>query len=315
MQVARRLSDRGTRGWAVAPLLLGLFVSTLTHGTAAIAMLLGGASSGGGRGEEGLRGGGDTAIDVSLAGPEATVGTAAPVATTAPPPEVIPTATAAPTAPAALPVDPEAPAVAETSTPQEPPPSIFVTPPVLGGGASVTNGGRTPGAITGPVALGINGSTIEGQRALLPRAATCKDPIAGTWEAHKYNANLGGLWVHFTLAVHRGTGGALVGPILSHTWSGSPLDSVPPECRAGAVNMTVSMNATGVDGGNGRITFGATRYSVVSVECRGVESSYAPDHFSGTIDPQRQEFQSVNNDGLNDINAPYVFRRTGCLDE
>lgn len=304
------------RSWVYAPLLFGLVASSVAHGTAALAMWLGGSGGAAGRlGEGGRSGAGDTAIDVSFAGPESTAA-AAPTATSTSttPPVVAPTATAAPP-PTVAPVDPEAPAPTQTSAPEEPPPSIFMTPPIAGGGAAVANGGRLAGAGLGSGITGVNGSTIEGQRALLPRAATCKDPIAGTWEAHKYNANLGGLWVHFTLSVHRGTGGGLIGPILSHTWSGSPLDSVPPECRAGAVNMTVSMNATGVDGGNGKITFGATRYSVVSVECRGIESSYAPDHFSGTIDPQRQEFQSVNNDGLNDINAPYVFRRTGCLDE
>lgn len=277
-------------------------------------LLRGVGSSGGSRGENGHAGGGDTSIDVSLAGPEATAPAAAPTAppTSVTPPETLPTVSPTTTAP---PVDTEAPAVTATSVPQDPLPSIFLTPPVAGGGGAINNGGRMAGAALGAGTGGVNGNTIEGQRSLLPRAATCKDPVAGTWEAHKYNPHLGGLWVHFTLSVHRGAAGALSGPILSHTWSGSPLDSIPPECRAGAVNMTVSMNATGTDGGNGRITFGSTRYAVVRVDCTGVETNYAPDHFSGTIDPQRQEFQSVNNDGLNDINAPYVFRRTGCLDE
>ena len=63
----------------------------------------------------------------------------------------------------------------------------------------------------------------------------------------------------------------------------------------------------------GRINFGASRYTVVAEDCPSIGTSYAPDNFSGVIDSQRQEFQSLNNDGFVDINVPYVFRRTGCL--
>jgi hypothetical protein len=42
---------------------------------------------------------------------------------------------------------------------------------------------------------------------------------------------------------------------------------------------------------------------------------YHPDHFTGTIDPQREEFQSVNNDGGRAVNDPMVFRRIGCVDQ
>ncbi len=89
-------------------------------------------------------------------------------------------------------------------------------------------------------------------------------------------------------------------------------DRVPPGCALGGFDMTVSMNALG-RADAGRITFGSSRYSVVANRCFSPDASYAPDHFSGTIDAARQEFQSLNNDGFNDINAPYVFRRTGCL--
>jgi hypothetical protein len=39
---------------------------------------------------------------------------------------------------------------------------------------------------------------------------------------------------------------------------------------------------------------------------------YRPDHFTGTIDPAIQEFQSVNNDGGRAVNDPMVFRRIAC---
>jgi hypothetical protein len=76
--------------------------------------------------------------------------------------------------------------------------------------------------------------------------------------------------------------------------------------------MTVSMPASGRADASGHITFGSSRYSVVATRCLMLDTSYAPDNFSGSIDATRQEFQSLNNDGAYDINVPYVFRRTGC---
>ena len=63
------------------------------------------------------------------------------------------------------------------------------------------------------------------------------------------------------------------------------------------------------------LRFGASSYSIVATQCPTASANYAPDNFSGAIDPNRQEFQSVNNDGAVDIDAPYVFRRTGCFDD
>jgi hypothetical protein len=41
---------------------------------------------------------------------------------------------------------------------------------------------------------------------------------------------------------------------------------------------------------------------------------YNLDHFSGTIDPEIQEFQSVNNDGGTAVDEPVVFRRIRCFE-
>jgi hypothetical protein len=273
----------------------------------------------GGGGEGGKAGAGDTEVDVSLAGPTATETTPpAPVETTPPP---VPTAPPAPTAPPPPPdpdptevmEPPPVPTTAETAT-TVPPPTPSVPPPtVAGGGAESTSGGRLPGApalVPGGAGLG---NTVEGQRALLPAAVTCKDPVVGTWEALKYAPGKGD-WVRFSLAIHR-VNGALSGTILSRTWSGGPLDRTPPPCTLGNFDLLVSMPASGRDDGHGRITFGSTRFVILQSKCYSPDSSYSPDNFSGTIDPARQEFQSVNNDGATDIDAPYVFRRIGCLDE
>jgi hypothetical protein len=258
-------------------------------------MLFGGGASAAG-GEGGLRGGGDTSVDISVAGAEEghEIAPPAPVETTPPPP---------------APPDPDS-DLAPPPVDPTPPPSL---PPVAAGG-DATNGGRAPG----PVLLGggpaLKGDTVEGQRALLPSAVTCKDPVVGRWESLKFNP-ASSTWVRFALLVHRADGGELTGTILSHTWFGSAFDRTPPPCSPRGFEMSVSMNAHGRADLVTHIRFGASRYSVVAVQCPMSLADYAPDNFSGMIDTDRQEFQSVNNDGATDIDAPYVFRRTACLDE
>jgi hypothetical protein len=97
----------------------------------------------------------------------------------------------------------------------------------------------------------------------------------------------------------------------AHFWRGSPTDKTPPPCGFTSVEATVSMpDATGkVDGQH--IEFGATHYKWDKIAC-GRPGIYNPDHYSGTIDPARMEFQSVNNDGGEMVNEPTVFRRVSC---
>ena len=173
------------------------------------------------------------------------------------------------------------------------------------GSDSTTNGGRLPGRI----GAGIDGSSIEGQRALLPRAAVCDDPVAGKWEALKFAPGRF-QWVRFLLNVQR-EGTSVHGNILSRSWAGTAFDSVPPPCMPGGYDLTVTMPASGRTNGV-TISFGASRYSVVAETCSTLVVDYYPDNFSGVIDNSRQEFQSKNNDGAVDFNVPYVFRRIAC---
>jgi hypothetical protein len=274
--------------------------SLSVHGAVVLAVLLHFLGGSRGGGEEGKRGAGGTTIDISLAG-----GPSAPAPTlTTPPAPSAPPKTAAREGPA-----PEL----RRAPPAKPAPA-HEAKAASTGESDATESGQLPGIIaTGPT-LGVGGDTIAGQRALLPHAVTCSDPVAGRWEALKYSP-MQSDWVHFELTVRRGAGGVLSGTILSHTWSGTPFDREPPGCSLGSFDLTVSMNASGRADAAGRITFGSSAYSLVTVRCATLGNSYAPDNFSGTIDPARQEFQSVNNDGFNDINAPYVFRRIGCLDK
>ena len=62
--------------------------------------------------------------------------------------------------------------------------------------------------------------------------------------------------------------------------------------------------------------FGGTSWRLTNVFCgpNPPFPDYNLDQFSGTIDPDLQEFQSVNNDGGVMVNMPTVFRRIQCFD-
>ena len=307
------------RRWIYAPLLFGFFGSSCTHGALIVALLLGIRGQAGGSGENGLggSGGGETTIDVSYPGSTPFPVTPGAV-TTAPPP---PTNTKEKTEEKIHEkieekTQPESDVAERVALPEKQAIPSTASSAANGTGSSgVTGGGRSQGPtrVGFPNLSGVDGSTVDGQRALLPAAATCADPVAGRWEALKFSPLLSA-WVHFTLAVHRYEGGALTGTILSRTWSGSAFDRAPPACSIEGFDFTVSMNASGNVDTRGRITFGSSRFSLVSVQCPSIlRTDYAPDTFTGVVDSSREEFQSLNNDGANNVNEPYVFRHTGCL--
>jgi hypothetical protein len=284
------------RRWFFAPLPFAVLASTCSHGSVVVAMLFGAGGHARAAGEGGRTGAGDTSVDVSVAGD----------------PQPVSAATSSPPPPEETKTDDESKEAALQPRPQQKPTVTRekpATPQTQQGTAESTNGGKLPG----PVRVGTagDGETVEGQRALLPSAARCNDPVEGKWEALKYNARIS-TWVRFTLTLHRDASGALSGTILSRSWGGTVFDREPPPCSFGGFDMTVSMPASGRADASGHITFGSSRYSVVATRCLMLDTSYAPDNFSGSIDGTRQEFQSLNNDGAYDINVPYVFRRTGC---
>lgn len=158
-------------------------------------------------------------------------------------------------------------------------------------------------------------ATIAEQRARLPPAAECDDEIvAGIWRSHKYNARFGD-WSVFTLTIRRvpGSPDQLAGTISNRNWDGTAEDEEPPPCdRQRGNDWTVSMNARGTVHGN-TIQFGGYgRWRLDQVHCRSGPYGYNLDNFTGEIDRQILEFQSVNNDGGRAVNVPNVFRRIRC---
>lgn len=157
-------------------------------------------------------------------------------------------------------------------------------------------------------------ATIEQQRARLPAPAKCRDPVAGVWRSHAYN-EMWEEWNVFTLSVKRKDGSEteLEGTVTNEAWYGPESEEQRGRCE-GRLQYLVSMPGEGKVV-NGRIDFGGVReWKLEEVFCGDFDGGYNLDQFSGQIDPDRLEFQSVNNDGGRFVNVPTVFRRIKCLD-
>ncbi len=164
------------------------------------------------------------------------------------------------------------------------------------------------GLLLGP-ALGH--ATIEEQRARLPPPATeCEDPVAGQWRAHVFYRHVM-QWYVFVLDIERAEGNELVGSIQAEFWDGSETDPQPPRCDTGVHRGSVFEHATG-DAHDLAIRFEATDWRDEQV-CGSLGMGYLLDRFSGTIDPERMEFQSLlNADAPEWRDVPTVFRRVRC---
>jgi hypothetical protein len=157
--------------------------------------------------------------------------------------------------------------------------------------------------------------TIAEQRQRLPPPAKCTDPVAGVWRSHTYDEQYGE-WNSFTLQIHRDPAEPtrLVGEIHNHSWFGPSTEVQPGPC-AGALRYEVSMDALGTLSGLDLEFGGQGAWRLDKVLCGSFDGGYNLDHFTGTIDPAIQEFQSVNNDGGSALNVPTVFRRISCFDD
>ena len=160
--------------------------------------------------------------------------------------------------------------------------------------------------------------TVAEQRARLPPPAVCgDDPVAGYWRSHQF-LERDEEWTEFTLEIHRAGGpeeSKLVGKIFNQSWQGGKDREQPGECGPDQLfRVRVSLEAQGEEK-NGQILFEGTSWKMDEMVCgrfRG-EFRYYLDRFTGKIDPDRQEFQSVNNDGGRMVNHPTVFRRVRCF--
>jgi len=154
--------------------------------------------------------------------------------------------------------------------------------------------------------------TVAEQRARLPPPAQCEDPVEGIWKSHDYRQERRE-WTIFTLTIHRVAGTEqLRGSIHNESWYGDPDRSEPGPCE-GELRYQISMDAEGRMH-DGRIELGGVgAWRLDAVLCGELDGGYNLDQFSGRLDLELLEFQSVNNDGGVAVDEPTVFRRVECL--
>jgi hypothetical protein len=175
-----------------------------------------------------------------------------------------------------------------------------------------------------PLVIGLGSSlsprlapaTIEDQRSRLPPPAfECgDDPIAGIWQAHAYYAHVR-QWYRFELTIAREPEdrppGALSGSIRVEFWNGGPEHAEPPSCAERGDRAGVFEQAAGHSEAL-ELRFDATDWRDLEL-CDKQVRGYLLDHFSGTVDPERMEFQSLlNADAPEWRDVPTVFRRVRC---
>lgn len=160
-------------------------------------------------------------------------------------------------------------------------------------------------------------ATIEQQRERLPPPAfECgDDPIAGVWQAHAYYAHVE-QWYLFRLDVSRDpddpNGERLRGTIDVEFWDGGPDVSQPPACGPPADRRGIFEHAAGEAHGLA-LRFDSYDWRDTSVCGPHDARDYLLDRFSGTVDPERMEFQSLlNADAPEWRDVPTVFRRVRC---
>lgn len=156
--------------------------------------------------------------------------------------------------------------------------------------------------------------TVAEQRARLPPPAKCQDKVAGIWKSHDYRSPWR-QWTIFTLNIERVDGGeTLKGTIVNESWRGEDDQSEPGVCK-GELHYRVSMDGVG-SVKEGQISFGGVgEWRLDSILCGDFFGGYNLDNFTGPLDIDLMEFQSVNNDGGRSVNEPTVFRRVECTDE
>jgi hypothetical protein len=157
-------------------------------------------------------------------------------------------------------------------------------------------------------------ATVEEQRARLPApapAGACADTVQGEWRAHTFYPRQR-QWYVFTLHIRR-EGAGLAGDIEVRGWDGRPDQPAFPACRPGLDDWVVAQAAQGTLDGL-RIDFHGTAWRTDRVLCGQGPGGYTLDTFLGTIDPARQEFQSVNRYpiGREMVEDVTVFRRVRC---
>ena len=177
-----------------------------------------------------------------------------------------------------------------------------------GGGDMGRDGAReriapatAPTAPTAPAA----GGTTRPDAA--PRApAPCSDPLAGRWHARRY---ADGEWLEHRVMLTR-QAGDLICEQEFRSWPGELDDVAPPACPDGGRQFFQARLRCVATVRLGGLEIASVELLDRQAFCGGEVPKYNFDHFVGGID--RNQWDAVNDDGVDDVGQPYTFRRVSC---
>lgn len=140
---------------------------------------------------------------------------------------------------------------------------------------------------------------------------SCNDPLAGTWRARVWRAEVGKV-DQVTLTIARIGMTELRGEITVETWDAEHRDADPATCPDGspAVGRVVQLASGWVHGTEVDIVGSDPERTAFAC---GIETTlvYNPDHFTGEL-AEGPTLITTNDDGGIDLGRPHVFTRKAC---
>ncbi|MBK9036549.1 MAG: hypothetical protein IPL61_35755 [Myxococcales bacterium] len=134
----------------------------------------------------------------------------------------------------------------------------------------------------------------------------CPDPVVGLWVARRFD---GVKWNEHRLRLDR-QGGQLTCAQESRSWYGDATSVAPPPCPRGGVSYhLVYLSCAPVEQA---ATLDVRSVTILSEShtCADEFPGYNLDHFTGEL--HDNTWTSSNNDGGDDLDKPYTFRRLSC---
>lgn len=136
--------------------------------------------------------------------------------------------------------------------------------------------------------------------------AACPDPLAGLWLARRFD---GTKWYEHRVSLDR-RAGTLYCHQESRSWPGLADEVSPPRCPAGGFAYHQVLLTCEVIERPPVLELRSVTMDVERHTCDAEIPGYNLDHFTGAL--RGNTWDTVNNDGGDDVDKPYRFHRVSC---
>ena len=140
-----------------------------------------------------------------------------------------------------------------------------------------------------------------------PFADACPDRLAGRWHARRY---ADGEWLEHRVRLTRQPDGVTCEQEF-RSWPGGPGEVAPPPCPdGGRTFFQARLRCEATERPSGDLYVRSVELLDRQAYCGGEVPRYNFDHFEGALDGN--QWDAVNDDGVDDVGQPYRFRRVSC---